>query len=194
MFRYRSVRSIKTAGARPQSGTCRPQHVSPTHRQTSSRQATHESSPWTGEMEDKKMRQNKCSDCCVCAAAVQRTTARLCDVVVCGRIRGAPPSFLISPHVHLTEHAHDMFIGQPPRNMLLRLGTLALLAYTSHGFVMSLASGPGEGALSRREAISKISLAGNESINLATFERGLLQFTAVKPLAVLLSLSSSPFV
>lgn len=47
--------------------------------------------------------------------------------------------------------------------MLLRLGTLALLAYTSHGFVMSLGCGPSEGALSRREAISKVSLAGDES-------------------------------
>lgn len=56
-----------------------------------------------------------------------------------------------------------LFIGQQRSNMLLRLGTLALLAYTSHGFVMSLGCGPSERALSRREAISKVSLAGDES-------------------------------
>ncbi|CAM9263783.1 unnamed protein product [Ectocarpus sp. 4 AP-2014] len=60
-----------------------------------------------------------------------------------------------------------MFIGQQRSNMLLRLGTLALLAYTSHGFVMSLGCGPSERALSRREAISKVSLAGAAAAVLA---------------------------
>lgn len=45
--------------------------------------------------------------------------------------------------------------------MLLRMATLAF-AYlvTTHGFVMNMARGPGEGAMSRRDAVAKFALTG----------------------------------